>query len=248
MGIGYKIKAYVCIYEGETFKSLYCIEIPVKPRNKPGDYTIENDEEIYSFNELETLVNNTVYSLSVENEKIIERVEALEQSDITMEKKQTELETLCKKQSDAVNISYNNEDSVLKSENVNDAIDELGGEIYNCNQLIQLLRETPYESEWENTISTELTTINTINNNRRRTLYMGTFYCEANNGYPTELLVQLNNRIVAHSTNQSGPATIPFVIYSEVGDVIEFKAKYSKAGTNKIHIYGVNHSLEERII
>jgi hypothetical protein len=244
----YKIKAYICIYESETFKSLYCIEIPVKAKNKPGDYTIENDEEIYSFNALESLVNDTVNTLKIENEKTIERVETLEQSDVTMEKKQAELETLCKKQSDAVNISYNNEDSNLESENVNDAINELGGEIYNCNQLIQLLRDTPKESDWENTTSTELTTIETVNNNRRRTMYYGTFYAEANNGYPTELVVQHNNRIVAHTTNQSGPATIPFVLMLDVGDIVEFKAKYSKAGVNKIHIYGVDHSLEDRII
>ena len=54
----YKIKAYVCIYEGDTFESLYKIEIPVKARNKPSDYTIEGDEEIYSFNALENQILN----------------------------------------------------------------------------------------------------------------------------------------------------------------------------------------------
>lgn len=53
----YKITAYVCIYEGETFKSLYAIEIPVKPRTKPGDYTFEVDDEIYSFNAMENRIN-----------------------------------------------------------------------------------------------------------------------------------------------------------------------------------------------
>jgi hypothetical protein len=56
----YTITAYICIYEGDTFKSLYSISIPVKARKKPSDYTIENDEEIYSFNALENLVNNTI--------------------------------------------------------------------------------------------------------------------------------------------------------------------------------------------
>ena len=59
----YKIKAYVCIDEGATFKSLYCIEIPVKARTKPGDYTLENDNEVYSFNALEKKVDNAVQEL-----------------------------------------------------------------------------------------------------------------------------------------------------------------------------------------
>lgn len=54
----YTIKAYVCIYVGDTFKSLYLISIPVKARPKPNDYTIEDDPDIYSFNALENSVNN----------------------------------------------------------------------------------------------------------------------------------------------------------------------------------------------
>lgn len=54
----YKIRAYVCIYEGNTFKSLYMITIPVEARNQPKDYTIADDEEIYSFNALENKIDN----------------------------------------------------------------------------------------------------------------------------------------------------------------------------------------------
>lgn len=55
------IHAYVGIYEGDTFKVVEKIEIPVIPRTKPSDYQIQdNDEEIYSFNALENLFNNTV--------------------------------------------------------------------------------------------------------------------------------------------------------------------------------------------
>ena len=70
----YRINAYICIYEDDTFKSLYCIEIPVKARTKPSDYNIENDEEIYSFNALETLVNNTIYNLTKANEELVVEV------------------------------------------------------------------------------------------------------------------------------------------------------------------------------
>ena len=60
----YAIKAHICIYEGDTFKTLYTISIPVKARKMPTDYTLENDEEIYSFNALENLVNNTVATVN----------------------------------------------------------------------------------------------------------------------------------------------------------------------------------------
>lgn len=55
------IKAYVGVYEGETFKVIETIEIPVIARVKPLDYTLEDsDEEIYSFNKLENLVRDAI--------------------------------------------------------------------------------------------------------------------------------------------------------------------------------------------
>lgn len=53
------IKAYVGLYEGDTFKVIETIEIPVIAKARPSDYTIENtDEEIYSFNKLENEIAN----------------------------------------------------------------------------------------------------------------------------------------------------------------------------------------------
>lgn len=72
----YKIKAYVCIYEGETFETKYLIEIPVKARKKPSDYTLEDDLEVYSFNALENLVNNTVVTLTANNKALESAVNA----------------------------------------------------------------------------------------------------------------------------------------------------------------------------
>lgn len=51
--------AYVCVYEGDTFTSQYKIEIPLKLRKQPMDYSFSDDqEEIYSFNALENKINN----------------------------------------------------------------------------------------------------------------------------------------------------------------------------------------------
>lgn len=56
-----RITVYVCTYEGSTFKTLYKLEIPVRARPMPSDYTFEDDAgEIYSFNALETQVANAL--------------------------------------------------------------------------------------------------------------------------------------------------------------------------------------------
>lgn len=63
----YKIKAYICLYTGDSFKSEYLIEIPVIARAKPDDYSFEDDSgEIYSFNALENYVNDTVLKLNTD--------------------------------------------------------------------------------------------------------------------------------------------------------------------------------------
>lgn len=53
------IKAYVGIYEGDTFKVIETVEIAVIAKTKPFDYAIEDtDEEIYSFKKLELEIAN----------------------------------------------------------------------------------------------------------------------------------------------------------------------------------------------
>lgn len=72
----YKVKAYVCIYEGATFKSLYSIVITMIARNKPNDYSFEdNVGEVYSFNALENYINNTLVTLRAEHETTIAYME-----------------------------------------------------------------------------------------------------------------------------------------------------------------------------
>ena len=56
----YTISAYICTYEGDTFRSLYKIDIPVKARTQPADYTLVDDPEVYSFNALENKVENAI--------------------------------------------------------------------------------------------------------------------------------------------------------------------------------------------
>lgn len=47
-----RINAYVCITEGETFRSLYKIIIPVIGRAQPSDYEGTDDAEVYSLDAL----------------------------------------------------------------------------------------------------------------------------------------------------------------------------------------------------
>ena len=55
-----KVRALVCIREGEVFKTYHEIRIPVKARPQPADYTITDDQDIYSFLELENLVYENI--------------------------------------------------------------------------------------------------------------------------------------------------------------------------------------------
>lgn len=61
------IIVYICTYEGDAFKCLYKMIIPVNPKKKPDDYiTPPDDEEIYSYNALENLFVNSL-ALSIDN-------------------------------------------------------------------------------------------------------------------------------------------------------------------------------------
>lgn len=55
------IHAHIGIYEGDTFKVVELVEIPIVARKRPSDYRIEDaDEEIYSFKALENHIANMV--------------------------------------------------------------------------------------------------------------------------------------------------------------------------------------------
>ena len=49
----YKVIVYVCYRTGDTFETLYKIEVPVKARPQPQEYELIDDQEVYSFEALE---------------------------------------------------------------------------------------------------------------------------------------------------------------------------------------------------
>lgn len=63
-----RICAHIGLYEGNTFKVVEKVEIPVIARKRPLDYQIaENDEELYSFKALENALNNKASNARVDN-------------------------------------------------------------------------------------------------------------------------------------------------------------------------------------
>lgn len=63
-----RIYAHIGVYEGNTFKVVELVEIPVKPRKRPADYQIQDsDEEIYSFKALENAIANMATKDQVAN-------------------------------------------------------------------------------------------------------------------------------------------------------------------------------------
>ena len=70
-----KIYAYIGIYDGDTFKCIETVEIPIMPRKKPEDYIIEDtDEEIYSFKALENRLDNVIADIQKNNEEFVENI------------------------------------------------------------------------------------------------------------------------------------------------------------------------------
>lgn len=62
----YRIDIFVCVYEGDTFQTLYEMSIPIIPRKRPFDYQLEvTDEEVYSFNALENKMYETLKTLTL---------------------------------------------------------------------------------------------------------------------------------------------------------------------------------------
>lgn len=62
------IYAHIGIYEGDTFKVVERVEIPVIPKERPSDYQIQDsDEEIYSFRALENALENKADNARVDN-------------------------------------------------------------------------------------------------------------------------------------------------------------------------------------
>lgn len=57
------IDVYVCVYEGELFRTLYNLQIPVNARTKPSDYIYEKEEEILSFNALNNRLTNSIVEM-----------------------------------------------------------------------------------------------------------------------------------------------------------------------------------------
>lgn len=64
----FRIVAHIGIYEGDTFKVVEAVEIPVTPRTRPADYQLTDaDEELYSFKRLENLLANKATTEQVAN-------------------------------------------------------------------------------------------------------------------------------------------------------------------------------------
>lgn len=87
----YTIGAYVCIYEGETFRSLYKITVPVKARKRPADYTLEDfDGEVYSFKAMENRIENLASLIADHNGVDEELIQKYVNLGVDLEKKYNE--------------------------------------------------------------------------------------------------------------------------------------------------------------
>lgn len=119
----YTIKAHICIYEGDTFKTVYTISIPVKPRKMPVDYTLENDEEIYSFKALENSIKNALVVFDKANAKYEDASKKYSEA-VVMVTEATDQATQAKRYFDSFIEAYNNASESIDdfTENYNDIL------------------------------------------------------------------------------------------------------------------------------
>ena len=135
----YSITAYIGIREDNTYKSLYTIVVPIKARKMPTDYTIENDEEIYSFNELERLVTNAVTLVNTEFEVVTKRYEEVNSSYTEM------LERVIKAENDldeALRLAYAAEEDLTTATGVyNQTTEMINGFLGDYNEILAALTD-----------------------------------------------------------------------------------------------------------
>lgn len=68
------VSACVCVYEGETFKTVCIVKIPVISRARPLDYTIEDSDEVYSFNRVENQLYESLKTMTKTTEDAVSTV------------------------------------------------------------------------------------------------------------------------------------------------------------------------------
>lgn len=73
----YTITAHLCIYKGATFETQYTVKLPITPRTQPADYTLEDDGDVYSFNELGNKVEQAIAELREAESRFSSSVDAL---------------------------------------------------------------------------------------------------------------------------------------------------------------------------
>lgn len=72
----YTIKAYIGIYEGDLFKTIECVNIPVIAQERPLDYVLtDSDGEIYSFNALDNKVEHSLEKYNQASGQLQESIE-----------------------------------------------------------------------------------------------------------------------------------------------------------------------------
>ena len=68
------IDVYICAYEGELFRTLYALQIPVKARTKPADYIYEKEDEVLSFNALNNRLTDSIANMQTLVDNAVESV------------------------------------------------------------------------------------------------------------------------------------------------------------------------------
>ena len=111
----YTIKVYIGVYEGETFKIIETIEIPIIAKTKPADYTLDvDDEEVYSFKKLENLVDQAIEDMTDANAETLENaIEISGNAVARLEEIKSEINTTLNEQNETIDQNTETSNSAL---------------------------------------------------------------------------------------------------------------------------------------
>ena len=155
------IDVYICAYEGDLFRTLYTLQIPVKTRPKPSDYIYETEDEILSFNALNNRLTDSIADMETTVDNAVDNInkkydETL--SELTARNESKNNETL-----QALTEAFDQRVASLQAEIVGEDVVTLEARVTNLVTVLNNISIAP--SAWSNktyTISSDKITTNSI--------------------------------------------------------------------------------------
>ena len=151
------IDVYICAYEGDLFRTLYTLQIPVKARAKPSDYIYEKEDEVLSFNALNNRLTDSIADMELTVDNAVDSVN--KKYDDTYES----LVNKCDEKREELTRAFDQRVASLQAEVIGEDVLSLEEKVANLVTVLSNISIAP--SAWSNktyTISSNKITTNSV--------------------------------------------------------------------------------------